>query len=176
VQLCRDPYTGSQVPVLCPPREEMLDANFFARHNWSRWDKRAWHDCERAPHVLLSDDVSTMRDEDGKAIETPQVPMPAFLQRPAHNFAPYTPPTLFYIQPGTQAQPVAVSMQTPVQSDHPYHQAITANNLHDKSGTCTEVGPQQPVEGNVSSVAGLRSTPSVATPTPESTAFEPAAL
>jgi hypothetical protein len=151
VQLCHDPYTGSQVPVLCPPREEMLDANFFARHKWSGWDKRAWHDCERAPHVLLSDDESMMRDEDGKAIETPQVPMPAFLQRPAHNFAPYTPPTLFYI--------------------HPYHQAITANNLHGKSGTCTAVGPQQPAEGDVSSVPGLRSTPSV--PTPDSAAFEP---
>jgi hypothetical protein len=162
LQLCHDPYTGKHVHVLSPPRDEMLDAKFFALHNWTKWDQKAWHECEHAPHVMLSADKKGMHDEHGNPIEIPPVPpsmlpqhmttMPAIT---AQNFTPYTPPSLVYVQPGaptpTVTQPVAVTqmlqpdMQPPVQSDHPYHQAITVNNLHDKSGTVTHV-PDDPLD------------------------------
>jgi hypothetical protein len=84
------------------------------------------------------------------------------------TFTPYTPPNLVYVQPGapmqmqpvavpqtlqpisqtpenpvsqTPAQPVSPTPAPPAQSDHPYHQAIASNDLHDKSGTVTCFGP-----------------------------------
>jgi hypothetical protein len=171
VQLCHDPYTGDKVAVLSPPRDEMLDADFFALHKWTKWDQKVWHECEHKPHVLLSDEERIMCDEYGKPIEVPQVPtslLPQYMTAPVmttQNFTPYTPPALVYIQPGapTQMQPAAVAVMP--QSDHPYHQAITANELHDTSGTVTEayLQPQQPAEEKAAAAAG----PTGSTTTPQ---------
>ena len=65
VQLVKDPYTGATTAVMTPPRDEMLQPDFFEKHNWSDWEVRSWHDVEKEPHVLLSDHKEFMGDANG---------------------------------------------------------------------------------------------------------------
>jgi hypothetical protein len=94
-----DPFTRQPVYALFPPQESMITEDMMDNMNWSKWDKRSWHDTQQLPHVVLSDKIEFTR---GVPIQ-PIMDLPAYMLQPPQQFLP----TMYQVP---TAQPVSVVM------------------------------------------------------------------